>query len=88
MQPAGVQPYRPQLYDLCGQFEQVLLASLLPESLFRSSRADGADDQSDATIESGQSAAIFTHALSAAIERAGGLGLAREMYSFLAQDSL
>ena len=86
MEPLRVQPNRPQLYDLCGQFEQVLLASLLPESLFRPSSADRVNDQSDATIESGQSAAIFTNALSAAIERAGGLGLAREMYGFLAQD--
>ena len=86
MQPAGLQPDRPQLYALCGQFEQVLLASLLPESLFRTSRVDSADDQADTSVESGQSAAIFTHALSLAIERAGGLGLAREMYGALTHD--
>lgn len=80
MQPAAVQADRPQLYELCGQFEQVLLGSLVPHSLFHVSSTDG---DSDTAIESGQSSAIFTQAFSAALERAGGLGLARELYRML-----
>ena len=86
MEPSALPPDRSQLYELCGQFEQLLLGSLLPESLFRGSRADGVNDPSEAAIDSGQTAAIFRQAFSAAIERAGGLGLAREMFRALAQD--
>jgi hypothetical protein len=86
MQPAAVQPDRPQLYELCNQFEQVLLASLLPESLFHVSSVSDGDEQSDRSIASGQSSPVFTQAFSAAMQHAGGVGLAREMYRLLAQD--
>ncbi|HXN09218.1 MAG TPA: hypothetical protein VN860_06115 [Candidatus Acidoferrales bacterium] len=86
MQPAAVQSNQPQLYELCSQFEQMMLASLLPESLFHVSSASGGDDRSDPPIESGQGSAIFTQAFSAAMQRAGGVGLAREMYRLLAPD--
>jgi hypothetical protein len=86
MQPATVQPDRPRLYELCNQFEQVLLASLLPASLFHVSSVSDGDDQSERSIESGQSSAIFTQAFSAAMQRAGGVGLAREMYRLLVRD--
>jgi hypothetical protein len=78
---------RSRLYELCGQFEQVLLSSLLPQSIFSTRSSDAGDDQSATMPESGQSAAIFTQALAAAIERAGGLGLGHEMFRVLAQDS-
>jgi hypothetical protein len=86
MQPAAMQTDQPELYELCGQFEQMLLASLVPESLFHVSSLSAVDDRSDAAIESGQGSAIFTQAFSAAMERAGGLGLARDMYRLLAQN--
>jgi len=85
MLPEAMQTDRPQLYELCGQFEQMLLASLVPESLFHVSSPNAGDDRSDAAIESGQGSAIFNQAFTAAMERAGGLGLAREMYWLLSQ---
>jgi hypothetical protein len=85
MLPAEVTQDRSQLYELCGQFEQVLVASLLPQSTFSTQSIDAGDNQSASMPESGQSAAIFTQALAAAIERAGGLGLGREMFRVFAQ---
>ncbi|MDQ6767532.1 MAG: hypothetical protein M3Z41_06945 [Candidatus Eremiobacteraeota bacterium] len=83
--PAATQPDLPQLHDLCGQFEQVLIASLVPASLFQTTSAGDAVETADATIESGQSAMMFSQAFAVALERAGGLGLGREMYQLLVQ---
>jgi hypothetical protein len=85
MQPAVVQGQQPELYELCREFEQVVLVSLAPRSLFHISSADSASDQPNAPFESGQDGALFQQAFSAAMERAGGLGLAGEMYRLLAR---
>lgn len=74
-----------QLSELCGQFEQVLLASLVPQSAFGShgalaDRASGDPEADDVQAGSAQTAALFTQAFAAALERAGGLGLGRELY--------
>jgi hypothetical protein len=87
MLPAEVTQDASRLYELCGQFEQVLLGSLLPQSIFSTQSTDAGDDQSASIPESGQSATTFMQALAAAIERAGGLGLGREMFRVLAQGS-
>lgn len=86
MQPTIAQSQQSELYELCRQFEQVVLASLAPPSLFHVSSADRGD-QSDAPFQSGHDDAFFTQAFSAAMERAGGLGLAGEMYRLLAQSA-
>lgn len=84
-------PIQPQLYELCGQFEQVLLALLVPQSAFGSHdtvRTDtpGDDDEQDVLPGGSATAALFTQAFAAALERAGGLGLGREMYRAFARD--
>jgi hypothetical protein len=74
------------LYELCGQFEQVLLTTLVPQTAFGSPGASGGDfaasdgEADDMPSGSAQTAALFTQAFAAALERAGGLGLGRELY--------
>ncbi len=77
---------RAQLYNLCGQFEAVMLASIIPQSLFRSSPSG--DDEPKSASESGSTAWLFSQALSAALERAGGLGFGREVFEALERRSL
>jgi hypothetical protein len=63
------------LGELCGQFEEVVLATLLssahvaPTSPFQPPTGSGADE----------SAGLFTQALASAIEHAGGIGLRSEL---------
>jgi hypothetical protein len=83
MQPASAVHDTAQLRDLCGQFEQVLLASLVPRSLFASTTSVDEDTQAPSAPPSGVDAAIFTEALAAALERAGGVGLGLQMYRSL-----
>jgi hypothetical protein len=77
---------QPGLYELCGQFEQVFLATLVPQSALGSHAASGGDlagsddGLDDPTNGAEQTAALFTQAFAAALERAGGLGLGRELY--------
>jgi hypothetical protein len=81
------------LDELCGQFEQVLLATLVPQSFFHlHGEADGdglfADGKhEDASSGSTQTAALFTQAFTEALERAGGFGLGRELYRTLSKAS-
>ncbi len=73
-----------QLYELCGQFEQVFVAALVPQSIVDvgNARSDG---DADLPVESSATAALFTQVFAAALERAGGLGLARELCRLLAE---
>lgn len=80
-----------RLTELCGQFEAVLLRGLLPHGMFRASArlfddesgqsgdattsADAAPEDADASVLE----AMFAQSFAAALERAGGLGLARVM---------
>ncbi len=81
--PATSLPDRPQLRDLCGQLEQVMLASLVPASLFATKLAGDDDEPSSASLTSGPGAALFSQALAAALERAGGFGLGAQIYQSL-----
>jgi hypothetical protein len=78
-----------ELGELCGRFEQVMLASLVPQSFFHlhgEVGGDGlfADDERDEVSGgSTQTDALFTQAFAAALERAGGFGLGRELYRAL-----
>ena len=73
-----------QLYALCGQLEQVVLASFLPESLFRPINAAADPDRSaDSIVSFGQMGAVFREAFAAAVERAGGVGLRGEICRWL-----
>ncbi len=74
-----------QLYELCGQFEQIFVASLVPQSVFGAGPASSESEPDDTPVESGTSAALFTQAFAAALVHAGGLGLGREMYSALSE---
>ncbi len=75
-----------QLYELCGQFEQVLVASLVSKSspsVVLAASPDDADEsfqQSHDVVNS-----LFAQAFATAIERCGGLGLRDEMYRSLEQ---
>ena len=79
------------LAELCGQFEQVLLASLVPQSFFHvhgGSDGDslfGDSDRDDASSGSTQTTALFTQAFAEALERAGGFGLGSELYRALSR---
>ena len=87
MQPTATQVDTGQLRDLCDQFEQGLLASLLPESLFTGLTTD---QQSSDTSEFASSAVgpqLFRQALTAAIERSGGIGLGTEFARALSRSS-
>jgi|GEM_PF-1908325 len=81
--PASAVHDTAQLRYLCGQFEQVLLASLVPRSLFTTTPSADEDPQVSGAPPSGIDAAIFAQALAAALERAGGVGLGSQMYRSL-----
>jgi hypothetical protein len=64
------------LRGLCEQFEEVTIASLLPRSLFgaKSPGPDGTQPELGAADRD-----LFSQAFAAAFERAGGMGLSREL---------
>ncbi len=68
------------LRQACEQFEQVMLAQLLPRSLFGSSitNLDGVTP-----TETSADRDLFAQAFAMAFERAGGLGLSRELLADL-----
>lgn len=68
------------LRKACDQFEQVMLAQLLPRSLFGSSvtSADGVTP-----TETSANRDLFAQAFAMAFERAGGFGLSRELQADL-----
>ncbi|MBV8340348.1 MAG: hypothetical protein JO343_10415 [Candidatus Eremiobacteraeota bacterium] len=72
-----------QLRDVCGQFEHVLLASLLPASLFTCATAPGQQGETEDVPPSGAGPEIFREALATAIERSGGVGLGAELAQLL-----
>ncbi len=76
-----------QLYDVCNQFEQVFLVSLVPRSIatFGTNQAGQLSDggPADFHADSDTTAAVLAQTVAAALERAGGLGLARELYRSL-----
>lgn len=65
-----------ELRDLCEQFEQVMIQSLLPRSVFAAAPA-GADGAQSAL--GGLESDLFAQAFATAFERAGGMGLSREL---------
>jgi hypothetical protein len=62
---------RAQLDSLCGQLEQVMIATLVPPSLF-------GDRQTEDATSSGLAPDLFAQVFAAAFERAGGIGLRAE----------
>jgi hypothetical protein len=64
-----------QLSNLCGEFEQVMLAQLLPKSLFSGDARPSDDEQ---PYGAGAAPELFAQAFAAAFERAGGMGLQAE----------
>jgi hypothetical protein len=76
-----------QLYDVCKQFEQVFLSSLVPQSfitLGNGGTSEAAQDTAEAFLAgSGTTAEFVATTFAAALELAGGLGLAGELYHSL-----
>jgi hypothetical protein len=69
-----------ELSDACGQFEQVMIATLIPRSLLRPPLDDDGGASSPAhSFESD----LFAQAFAAAIERAGGIGVRAELLQAL-----
>ncbi|HXW50674.1 MAG TPA: hypothetical protein VEJ41_01685 [Candidatus Acidoferrales bacterium] len=64
-----------ELQAACAQFEELMLGSLLPTSLF----AFGSQSSDVTSALGGLDREIFKEAFAAAFERAGGLGLAPEL---------
>jgi hypothetical protein len=79
MQPGAMGIDPGQLRDLCGQFEQVLLTSLLPASLFTCVAVPDQHSDTDDALSSGVGPEVFREALATAIERSGGIGLGGEL---------
>ena len=71
------------LREACGQFEQVFLASLLPQSFV--SPGSASVDESEEQSGAGQDLAsqLFPEVFAAALERSGGVGLAGEFFRAL-----
>ena len=85
MRPDVTGPSADRLRELCGQFEELLVAAIVPRSLF----THDALGQSDASpsLSSGVTEEVFRQTLAAAIERGGGLGLAGELARLLPSDA-
>ena len=75
----------PQMLEVCGQFEQVLITALLPQSMFMAPTLDAPNGDDSSQKASGNNA-LFGQALATAIERAGGLGVGRELAALLTED--
>lgn len=78
---------QPQLLGLCRQFEAALLRSILPSSMFgqralaASSPSEDTGDADDLSAErSSPLDTLFSDAFAQALERAGGIGLAADLY--------
>jgi hypothetical protein len=69
------------LAGACAQFEQLVLASLLPRSIFH----PGFTAEDTGLPFGGADRDLFAQAFAAAFERAGGLGLTRELLSDLGE---
>ena len=80
-EPSSADPV--QVRELCGQFEQVLLATLVPKSLFQGSPTNEDGGPGDGFLASGATPALFTQVFAAALERGGGLGLGPELARML-----
>ncbi|MBC5808480.1 MAG: hypothetical protein DLM53_10895 [Candidatus Eremiobacter antarcticus] len=81
---------QPQLLGLCRQFEAVLLRCILPSSMFAkrdlgaSSSSDGAGE--DSAARPSPLDGLFADAFAQALERAGGVGLAADLYRGLSRE--
>jgi hypothetical protein len=75
------------LASACSEFEQFLLAGMLRSAGFgRPIEMDGGTEPGSAFASSGESEAVaqlFVQALAGALERAGGIGVARGLQSAL-----
>jgi Rod binding domain-containing protein len=69
------------LSDACGQFEQVMIATLIPRSLLRPALDD--DDGGASSPAHSFESDLFAQAFAAAIERAGGIGVRAELLQAL-----
>ena len=76
----------PQMLEVCGQFEQVLITALLPQSMFIAPTLDAPNGGDESSPEASGNNALFGQALATAIERAGGLGVGRELAALLTED--
>lgn len=76
-----------QLFELCSQFEEVLVTSLVnkttPSPAAFGMGEPGPDELAQPSSDLPQM--LFSQAFAAAIERCGGLGLNREIYHSLTQ---
>ncbi len=85
---------QPQLLGLCREFEAALLRSILPASTFGQralaasppSEEDGAAAGDSTPEQSGPLDTLFSDAFAQALERAGGVGLAADLYRSLGRD--
>lgn len=77
-----------RLRELCGQFEQVVIATLLPASVCSSATVGQELSERDGGLSScSASSDLFRQAFAAAIERAGGIGLGRAFARALTRDA-
>jgi hypothetical protein len=78
------------LASACGEFEQFLLAGMLRSAgIGRPVETDGGSEAGFAFASSGESEAVsqlFVQALAGALERAGGIGIARGLQSALGKE--
>lgn len=72
-----------QLRALCGEFEQVMLASLVPQSPGFVSGISSENADGDSATNAGLSAGLFPQVFAAALERAGGIGLSAAFFRSL-----
>jgi hypothetical protein len=86
MQAPATQLDAGQLRDLCDQFEQGLLASLLPTSLFTGLTTEQQSSETSEFAPSAVGSQLFRQALAAAIERSGGIGLGAEFARVLSRN--
>jgi hypothetical protein len=85
---------QPQLLGLCRQFEAALLRSIIPSSMFGQRALAASSPSEDAGAEEDDSNAersspldtLFSDAFAQALERAGGVGLAADLYRSLGRD--
>lgn len=71
---------QPELPELCARVEEVFLTMLLPPFVFGTGDANAQGDSDEPASSAGLADALFPQAFAAALERAGGLGLGREIY--------
>lgn len=71
------------LQEACGEFEQVMLASLVAHSSFSFGIERSDDTESEPAFGSDGAAELFPQVFAAALERAGGIGLRTEFLHVL-----